>query len=71
MLALVVARAAPPDPAIANDWLEWRSDPRLQWINRLDIVVAVDEYRRSILADAALAKDDRVPPGGQETCLET
>ena len=60
-LALVVARAAGVDPVVLVARLERRSDPLVQRVRRLDVVVAIDEHGGRVRAGVQpVAGDDRV-----------
>ena len=63
MLALVVGRAAREDPVADDDRLERRRRPQLERIDGLDVVVAVDEHRRSARRVQPVGVDDRVTAG--------
>ena len=59
-LALVVGRAAGQHAAVDDDRLERRRGPQVERVDRLDVVVAVDEDRRGALGVEPVAVDDRV-----------
>ena len=71
-LSLVVARPASEDGAfrvdvgLFDDRLEGGCVPQLQWICRLDVVVAVYQYRRGVGADHLLAVHHRIAFGGDD-----
>ncbi|MEJ7666445.1 MAG: hypothetical protein WKG07_46485 [Hymenobacter sp.] len=60
-LALVVGRAARVDLAVANRRLERRGRPQVKRIDRLHIVVAVEQDGRRARRSEPLAIDDRMP----------
>ena len=59
-LALVVGRAARVDLAVADRRLERRRLPQLERIDRLHVVVAVEEDRRRAWRAQPVAVDDRI-----------
>ena len=59
-LALVVGRAARVDLAVANRGLERRRGPEIERIDRLHVVVAVEEDRRLAWSAEPVAVDDRI-----------
>ena len=59
-LALVVGGAARVDLAVADRGLERRRLPQVERIDRLDVVVAVEQDRRRALRRQPVAVDDRV-----------
>ena len=59
-LALVVGRAARVDLAVADGGLKRRRLPELDGIDRLDVVVAVEEDRRRAFGAEPVAIDDGV-----------
>ena len=61
-LALVVGRPAGQDPVADDDRLERRGGPQVERVDRLDVVVAVDEDRRRARARGA---SPRRRPGGR------
>jgi hypothetical protein len=62
-LPFVVGSAAGVDPTADHRRLEGRCLPQLDRIDRLNVVVAVDQYRRFPGGTEPLAVDDRVPVG--------
>ena len=71
-LTLVVRGAAGEDPAILDPRLERRSDPQVERIDRLDVVVAVDQDRRRAVGMQPVGIDDRVARrGGHLDVLES
>ena len=63
-LALVVRRAAREDAAVLDARLERRPHPQVERIDRLDVVVAVDEDRRRALGVQPVGVHDRMAVGG-------
>ena len=59
-LALVVGRAAGEHPVADDDRLERRRGPQVERVDRLDVVVAVDEDRRGAVGVEPVRVDDRV-----------
>ena len=59
-LALVVGRAARVDLAVADGRLERRRLPEVERIDRLHVVVAVEEDRRRARRAEPVAVDDRI-----------
>ena len=59
-LALVVGRAAGVDLAVADRRLERRRLPQVERIDRLHVVVAVEEDRRRARRAQPVAVDDRI-----------
>ena len=59
-LALVVGRSAGVDLAVADRRLEGRRLPQVERIDRLHVVVAVEQNRRRALGAEPVAVDDRV-----------
>ena len=62
-LALVVGRAAGEHPAVDDHRLERRRRPQLDGIDRLDVVVAVDEHGRRIGRVEPVRVDDGMAAG--------
>ena len=62
-LALVVGCAAGQHPVADDDRLERRRGPQLERVDRLDVVVAVDEDRRGAGGVEPVGVDDRVAAG--------
>ena len=62
-LALVVGRAAREDPVADDDRLERRRRPQVERVDRLDVVVAVDDDRRGVRRVEPVGVDDRVAAG--------
>ena len=69
-LALVVGGAAGEDAPVLDARLERRPHPQVERIDRLDVVVAVDEDRRRTLGVQPVGVDDRDgrPSGETSTC---
>ena len=59
-LALVVGRAPGQHPAVVEDRLERRRVPQVERIDRLDVVVAVDDRGRRAIRVQPVAVDHRV-----------
>ena len=66
-LALVVGRAARVDLAVADRRLERRRHPEIQRIDRLHVVVAVEQDRRRVRRAEPVAVDDRIARRVDET----
>ena len=62
-LALVVGRAAGEHPTADDDRLEGRRRPQVQRIDRLDVVMAVDQDRRRSGRVEPVRIDDRMAAG--------
>ena len=62
-LALVVGRATGEDPVADDDRLERRRGPQVERVDRLDVVVAVDEDGRGVGGVQPVRVDDRMPAG--------
>ena len=62
-VGLVVRRAPGEDPPVADDRLEGRRLPLVERVDRLDVVVAVDEDRGRPLRVEPVGVDDGVPAG--------
>ena len=62
-VALVVGRASGVDAAVLDDRIERRPMPQVERINRLDVVVRVDEHRRRALGVEPVGINDGVPAG--------
>ena len=62
-LALVVGRAAGEHPVADDDRLERRRRPQLERVDRLDVVVAVDDDRRGVRGVEPVGVDDRMAAG--------
>ncbi len=56
-LALVVGHAPTEDPVADDDGLERRRGPELERVDRLDVVMAVDDHRRRALGVEPVAVD--------------
>ena len=63
-LALVVGGAASVDPSVLDARLERWSHPQIEGIDRLDVVVAVDDDRGRALRMQPIGVDHRVAAGG-------
>ena len=61
-LALVVGGATPDDASVAHERLERGRLPQLDRVDRLDVVMAVDEDRGRALGVEPVRVDDRVAP---------
>ena len=66
-VALVVGRATAVDAAVLDGRLERRRVPQVERIDRLDVVVGVDEDRRRAFGMQPVGVDDRMAAGVGET----
>ena len=68
-VALVVRRAAGVDAAVLDHRLERRPLPQVERVDRLDVVVGIDDDRRRALGVQPVRVDDGCPPvGDTSTC---